>query len=606
VSTELRSIIAANPHLDEQDIVQYPGFVAAFKELQALQSAQKLASADAMDEFLFKLQDTYGLDEDGVEKILNFGKIPVGEALESRLRDVKQRFRFQGEAGEAGKVGGVASTALSAIAKTNDQYKYDYTYNEKKEVYQPVEIEAEIRLVLVNGQECHIVTDRSNFYTESGGQEGDTGTFTLMGHPAQVFKVLGVSEVDGVLLHTGVLEDSGAKFEVGDQVRMSVDANRRTGNIRNHTATHLLNAAIRVVTGQPVCQKSSMVQQHRLRLELGILGKRVESSELARIEALVRQTIAAQTPVACDTIDSKRLLQLDNVTLVPGEIYPETDLRLLRIEAPTLSSAELCCGTHARNTNELLDFAVTNFRVTGRGSYQFTAVTGKEARLARRTGETMLDNVLTIKTDLAVGKQMLSDLEQRTQRLRNLLQNPPAEDNLPVPHLTKLQCLEILGEISRDLKKSSRESLRDMVDIEMNHLLQQLPKDFTHIVHFLETSSLMESVPLQKATKCVPYHPVLVLSLTDGVIKGRCCIPKHLVSDTFTAEKWLAVVGDVFQAQVSAPKGQSAAEVCNLKAKKVNNADFEEQLEVAIEKANEFADLQLGGKSMKDRSNWRN
>jgi alanyl-tRNA synthetase len=401
---------------------------------------------------------------------------------------------------------------------------------------------------------------------------------------------------------SGVFEKSDGPIHIGDRVTMNVDAQRRTGNIRHHTATHLLNAAVRTVTKQPVCQKSSSVHYNKLKLELGILGRRVELDDLLQIEELVRQTIAAPTSVTCDVINANKLLELDSVTLVPGEIYPETNLRLIRIAGVVLKSTELCCGTHAHNTEELIDFTITSFRVTGRGSYLFSAVTGDEATQVRKMGETVLENVFTIQKDLSSGKQKLSDLETRIQRLRNILQNH-TEDNLQIPHLVRLECMEILSEISREIKKSSRETLRDMVEIEMNTLLEQ-QEHSTHIVHFLETSPLMESVPLQKATKCCPNHPVLVLSLTDGVIKGRCCIPKQLITDSFTAEKWLRVMGNVFGAQIAPPKGQNAAEVCNMKAKKVNYSDFEEHLEIAINKANEFAELHLGPlKNRSDQSN---
>jgi alanyl-tRNA synthetase len=217
VSSELRAIIAANPNLDEQDIVQYPGFVAAFKELEKLKSEQKLVEGDAMDCFLFKLQDTYGLDDDGVAKILEIGQIEA-EDLETRLRGVKESFKFQTNTSSASVDGDslacISKSSLQTLPKTNDQYKYDYKYNDKKKLYQTGEMESEIKMIIVgnevrhcfdgvSGSQCHIVTEKSNFYSESGGQESDEGVLVFLNNPLQSFRVQAVQELDGAIIHSG-------------------------------------------------------------------------------------------------------------------------------------------------------------------------------------------------------------------------------------------------------------------------------------------------------------------------------------------------------------------------------------------------------------------
>lgn len=133
---------------------------------------------------------------------------------------------------------------------------------------------------------------------------------------------------------------------------------------------------------------------------------------------------------------------------------------------------------------------------------------------------------------------------------------------------------------------------REFVDMEMRNVLEQCPLE-THpyIIHVLNSASLMDVVPLQKATRLCLNRPVIVVSYTEGNIRARCCVPKNLVSPNFNAEEWLQVFVDVFNGQIAAPQmGQQLSEVAVMKSKRVNMAVYEEQIQEAVRKADKYAE----------------
>lgn len=126
----------------------------------------------------------------------------------------------------------------------------------------------------------------------------------------------------------------------------------------------------------------------------------------------------------------------------------------------------------------------------------------------------------------------------------------------------------------------------------MKNVLEECPLE-THpyIIHVLNSASLMDVVPLQKATRLCTDRPVIVVSYTEGNVRARCCVPKYMVSPNFNAEEWLQVFVNVFKGQTGAPQtGQQIAEIAVMKSKRVNRAVYEEQIEEAVRKAELFAD----------------
>jgi alanyl-tRNA synthetase len=344
----------------------------------------------------------------------------------------------------------------------------------------------------------------------------------------------------------------------------------------------------------PVCQKSSSVTNEELKLELTVYGAKIKADKIEEIEKQVRSTIFSATPISTKVCQmGDKSLGMDEITIVPGEVYPEDGVRLVSVggfHGRKLISNEFCCGTHAMNTEELKDFCITNVKLTGNNSYCFYGIAGDAAVQAHHRGEQILHDVLQAKHDLENQKEGIESTEARVLRLKNVV----LDSDLQIPYCIKQKSVEILNELTTLIKNHMKESLREVMEIEMKTLLEQKPAEsHRYIVHFLESSSLVKDVKLQNATKFCTDRPIIVISLTNGRIKARCCVPKSFVNDNFDATKWLAAVADIFKTGLSPVKASEPEEVCNMRERKVSQATVEAQIELALSVASEFAENYL-------------
>jgi alanyl-tRNA synthetase len=218
------------------------------------------------------------------------------------------------------------------------------------------------------GQEGQVVLDYTPFYAESGGQIGDTGV--LIGRMSQ-FRVRDTQKLGASFAHVGVLESG--ELRAGDVVDAQVDGERRTAIALNHSATHLLHAALRQVLGKHVQQKGSLVAADRLRFDFSHSGA-VTADEQQRIEALVNAEIRRNA--AADT----RVMALDDAVSAGamslfGEKY-ESDVRVLTFGD---FSMELCGGTHVERTGDIGLFKIIGESGVAAGVRRIEALTGRAA-----------------------------------------------------------------------------------------------------------------------------------------------------------------------------------------------------------------------------------
>ena len=443
--------------------------------------------------------------------------------------------------------------------------------------------------IIFHRSTSHLILEKSNFYSESGGQESDRGCIKLATNYMTEFDVLSISDKNGYIIHTGVCEEG--KLHVGEDVVLLVDSDHRGRNIVHHTATHLLNSSVRQIMDVPICQKSSNVTSEELKLELTVYGVKIKPDTIEKIEKDVRSMVFSGTPISTRVCNlSDKSIDLNEVTVVPGEVYPEKGVRLVSVGGSygrNLLSNEFCCGTHATNTDELVDFCITNVKMTGNNSYSFYAIAGESAAQAHHRGEQILKDVMHVKQDMENQKEGLENNEARVLRLKNVVLN----SNMQIPHCVKLKCIEILNDLTRMIKDHTKKSLREVMDIEMRTLMDQKPIE-THkfIVHFLESSSLLKDVQLHKATRICTNRPIIVLSLTNGKINARCCVPEPCINENFNASKWMSIIAKIFESEIATPKGQDPDLVCNIKVKKVSQATVEAQIELALNLASKFAE----------------
>ncbi|APV43433.1 alanyl-tRNA synthetase [Dehalogenimonas formicexedens] len=310
--------------------------------------------------------------------------------------------------------------------------------------------------VIREGEEGGLILDKTAFYAEMGGQVGDTGEITSGESSFIVTNTVALSP--GVVLHQGYL--SRGQIEIGDDALAKVDVARRYDIARNHTATHLLQAALREVLGQHVQQRGSVVDPDRLRFDFSHL-KAVSAEELARVEDIINDHIRENHPVAAVETGYQQALKT-GVTALFGEKYGDT-VRVLSIGADKQVSAELCGGTHIKSTGEIGFFKVTSESSVGAGLRRVEAVTGRGAEaFVRHQIKLLNENIQKLQNEIEDGRNQLIAFEKEISRKEALSLLSSARDI----NGGKLLIASV-GE-------ASLETLRDMADILRDRLAPAL------------------------------------------------------------------------------------------------------------------------------------
>lgn len=227
---------------------------------------------------------------------------------------------------------------------------------------------AEPIATLTAGEEGVLILERTPFYAESGGQVGDAGYIESQSGDAR-FEVLDCQKQGNHHLHIGTVI-SGA-FQSGDAVTAVVDERVRQATVINHSATHLLHAALRDILGSHVVQKGSLVDCERLRFDFSHFEP-VSPSQIRQIETLVNEQIRANTPVQVELCDMEQAKSKGAMALF-GEKYGDS-VRVLTMGNGF--SVELCGGTHARRTGDIGVFKITSEAGIASGIRRIEAVTG--------------------------------------------------------------------------------------------------------------------------------------------------------------------------------------------------------------------------------------
>ncbi len=336
-------------------------------ELQHLEDGAQLSG-----EVAFLLHDTYGFPIDLTREIAaNAGHVVDMNAFDAAMTEQRERARKSANRDAWGN----AQSIWVALSDRLDETVFDgYDNNELSgvRVVALVQDGQEVESASA-GSEVEVVLDRTPFYAEMGGQVGDTGKLTA---PGLYVHVTDTKHRDGGLeSHVGVVEEG--TISVGDSVTATIDAGRRELIRRNHTATHLLDAALKKVLGDHVNQAGSLVAPDRMRFDFTHF-EALTKDELDRIEGMVNAEIFAAKPVVTQIMSIEDAKAAGAVALF-GEKYGDV-VRVVSAGAEdTPFSRELCGGTHARNTADLGLFKIISESSVGSNSRRIEAVTSMGA-----------------------------------------------------------------------------------------------------------------------------------------------------------------------------------------------------------------------------------
>ncbi len=324
-------------------------------DAEAGKEGATLSGADA-----FKLYDTFGFPLDLTREIAaERGLLLDEEGFTALMNEQRTRARAARGATE----GWADRAALPAGLPPTEFLGYEVT-----------EAGVCVLAILKDGEavdavsegECTIVLDKTPFYGEGGGQVGDIGTLSSGG---VAVTVTDTKKADGVYLHEATLLEG--VLHVGDTVFASVDADRRRAICRNHSACHLLQAALRAVLGKHVEQAGSYVDERELRFDFTHFSA-MTAEERGEVERLVNRAILAAAPAETVVTDKETATKMGAMALF-SEKYDAT-VRVVKI-GPT--STELCGGTHVSNTGEIGLFRILSESSVAAGVRRISAVTGE-------------------------------------------------------------------------------------------------------------------------------------------------------------------------------------------------------------------------------------
>jgi len=342
-------------------------------------------------EQVFRLYDTYGFPAELTAEIARERGLSIDPAgFQAEMKKQQERAR----ATQIIRPSGIASLERfgtpTVITVSPTQFVgYDMVTCQSKIL--ELKIGGQVTKDASKGSEADIILTKTPFYGEMGGQVGDTGR--ISSQKGEVAITSTTRSLSDVIIHHGkVIEGSISR---GDEVEAKIDIDHRLDIARNHTATHLLQHALREILGSRVYQRGSLVEGKGFRFDFSHLAA-IPESQLGEIQGLVNEKIRQNLPVKSKLVSYDQAKAEDAIALFE-EKYGET-VRVVEIGEPVLSR-ELCGGTHVKSTGEIGFFIVMSETSIGTGLHRIEAVTGRTAEaVAERNSATLKSIARELKT----------------------------------------------------------------------------------------------------------------------------------------------------------------------------------------------------------------
>lgn len=405
---------------------------------------------------VFTLYDTYGFPVDLTNDIARERELTVDEEnFEKLLEAQRERARA------ASKFGVDYNNQLTVEGSTEFT---GYQLLEGGSSVTALFVEGQAVDFISEGQQATVVLDSTPFYAESGGQVGDTGELTFDGGS---IKVLDTQKQGDSHLH--MAEVTSGRLKIGDQVDALVNMQKRKATELNHSATHLLHAALRKVLGEHVTQKGSLVDPEKLRFDFSHF-EAVKPEELREIERLVNAQIRANTSVETELLNMEAAKAKGAMALF-GEKYGD-EVRVLSMGSEGFS-VELCGGTHVSRTGDIGSIRILAESGIAAGVRRIEAVTGQAADDFQERAQDTLKSIAglvkgsqdNVQDKVASILERNRELEKELQKLQQKLASAGSADLV-----SKAVDVKGVKVLATELEGVDPKALRDMVDQLKNKL----------------------------------------------------------------------------------------------------------------------------------------
>ncbi|MCO7175633.1 alanine--tRNA ligase [Sporolactobacillus kofuensis] len=469
---------------------------------EQIEDAKAQGKNELSGDNVFKLYDTFGFPVELTEEYAKQAGLAIDQAgFEKELEAQRDRAR---SARKDQKSMQVQNDTLRNVTASSEFIGYgQFAVSDAKVVAlikndTPVEAASE-------GDTIQLILDRTPFYAEMGGQVADQGTLS---NEQVMLDVTDVQKApNGQNLHTCIVKNG--QVRLGDHLEAVIDGKARLSIQKNHTATHLLDQALKDVLGTHVSQAGSYVSADRLRFDFSHFGQ-VTEEELQQVEQIVNEKVWAQMPVSTKEMPIDDAKKLGAIALF-GEKYGN----IVRVVNAGDYSLELCGGCHVRNTAEIGLFTIVSEGGIGAGTRRIEALTGKKAFEKLNQDKLQIKNIAT---SLKVTPDQLPErVDAMVQQLKNL-----EKENTAL--LNKLSSAKT-GELEQSVKKNGDVSyIAEKVDkMDMNQLRSMAD----------ELKNKLQSVV------------VVLASVEDGKVHLVAGVTKDLIKKGYHAGKLVKEVATI-------------------------------------------------------------
>jgi alanyl-tRNA synthetase len=378
---------------------------------EILSEVKKEGTGIIPGEEIFRVYDTFGFPLDLARDIAMDAGLQIDEDAFQREMEIQRERARASWIGEEEAVSSIYRELISEIGETEF---VGYETLESESIVKAILKDGKLLKEVSEGKEIEVFLDKTPFYGESGGQVGDTGNITGEHFRATVLDTK--KPIDG--FHSHIINIKKGKLQVWDKVRCMVDADKRKATMRNHTATHLLQAALRSVLGDHLKQAGSLVSPEKLRFDFTHFSA-LDEMEIQSVENLINEKILENLPVRTLVMDIKSAIE-SGATALFGEKYGKT----VRVISIPDYSYELCGGTHCSATGEIGLFLILSESSVASGIRRIEALTGNSALLYLKKKNSELDmlkSLLKTEKPLERVEKLLNEiksLEKEVQKLK--------------------------------------------------------------------------------------------------------------------------------------------------------------------------------------------
>ncbi|KAF1638382.1 Alanine--tRNA ligase, cytoplasmic, partial [Eudyptes filholi] len=551
------------------------------------------------------LYDTYGFPADLTGLIAEEKGLVVDmEGFEEERKNAQLKSQGKGAGGEdllMLDIYAIEELRARGLEVTDDSPKYSYA-SDQSGAYDFGSLVATVKAIrrekkfveeVSTGQECGIVLDRTCFYAEQGGQIYDEGYMVKDDDGREdktEFTVKNVQVRGGYVLHIGTLYGS---LKVGDQVHLSIDETRRRPVMSNHTATHILNFALRSVLGE-ADQRGSLVAPDRLRFDFTAKGA-LSTQEIKKVEGIANQMIEEAKTVYAKDCPLAAAKAIQGLRAVFDETYPDP-VRVVSIGIPveelladpsgpagSITSIEFCGGTHLQNSSHAGPFVIVSEEAIAKGIRRIVAVTGAEARKALRKVDSLRKLLSALEAKVKVQTAPNKDVQKEITDLSEML----ATAVIPQWQKDELrEAVKALKKVMDDLDRASKADIQKRVLEKTKQVIESHPNQLLVIMEMENGASakaLNESLKLFKTHSPQTAAMLFAVDNEAGRITCLCQVPQETANKGLKASQWVQEVSGLMD-------GKGGGKDVSAQATGKNVGCLQEALKLATD----FARLRLG------------